>query len=249
MNRFIASAVVAGLVGLPAVSRAAGARIESFDSPNLQQVGNGNYQLNRDGGTWITSNGAVQTFGATGWTIATHPTASTGAYGTGYHNIFTQNIPPPGGSNGVIDISGNTYLRLDITINNNTDAGLFVDLQDGEGDFWQYFFGFGLSGNAANDNADPAGHQFVPGEIVFQGALPNQEILLVPMATPKNPISGPTFDFTQLVLYRLENDPGFTAGSPNASDVTFNDLSAVPEPTGLAALAGGLVLLGRRRRR
>jgi hypothetical protein len=248
MKRILTFAALAGVSGIlwgTAGAARASVEIETFDSPNLLQTNNGNYQLNRDGGTWLTSNGAVQTFGATNWEIATNPTASTGAYGTGYHNIFTQNKPPPGLTNGVVDISGNNALQVDVTINNGTDAGLFVDLQDGEGDFWQYFYGYGRSGNAANDIA--AGLQ--PGQTITQGALPNEEIMTVPLATPHNMISGATFDFTQLVLYRIENDPGFTGSNPNPSDVSFYDMSAVnvPEPTAIAALALGCVLLGRRR--
>jgi hypothetical protein len=243
MNRFIAYAALAGFV---CVSVASATEIETFDNPNglqdpAKNGGNVNYVLNRDGGTWTTGNGVTQTFGATFYELGTHPTASSGSYGTGYHNINTQNLAS------VVDISGNSRLQLDVTINGGTDAGLFVDLLDGEGDFYKYFYGFGRTGNAAADSA--AGLQ--PGETITQGG-PNQEIMQVPLATPFADINGTgTFDFTQVVLYRLENDPGFSGSTPNPSDVSFNDLSgvSVPEPTGLAALAGGALLIGRRRRR
>ena len=250
MNRSIASAALAALVAVPMASAT---EIETFNSPNLQQVGQGNYGLNRDTGAWI--NGAnstvVQTFGADFYGISSTPAATKGGYGSGYHNIFTQNSPPPGGSNGVIDISGNSMLQLDVAINGGTTAGLFVDLMDGEGDFYQYFFGYGLTGNAATDSANAVGNQFVPGETVTQGSQPNEEIFRVPLATPKNDLNGTgTFDLTQLTLYRIENDPGATGGTGNPSNISFYDLSAVnvPEPTGLAVAAVGCLLAARRRR-
>jgi hypothetical protein len=249
MKNVLAYAALASLsVGFIGASFArANAEIETFDSPNELQVGGGNYVLNRDGGSYTSGNGAVQTFGTDNYELATHPATGKGGYGTGYHNIFTQNTPPAGGSNGVIDISGNTYLQLDVTINNGTDAGLFIDLLDGEGDFYQYFYGYGRTGNAANDIA--AGVQ--PGEIITQGALPNEEIMDVPLATPFSDLNGTgMFDLTQLTLYRIENDPGTPNGTGNPSDVSFYDLSAVnlPEPTSLGIGAVTCILAARRRR-
>jgi hypothetical protein len=229
MNRIITCAAIAAVAGI-STAIAQATEIETFDSPNSLQKAGGNYNITRDGGTWLTSQNPVQTFGSTFWEISTHPASGTGGYGTGYHNIYFLNNPPPGSglTNGVIDASGNNVLQLDVTINGGTDAGLFVDLQDGEGDFWQYFYGYGLTGNAANDSLSPS---LSPGETITQGTLPNEEILRVPLATPHNDIFGTgMFDLSQVTLYRLENDPGATAGTGNPSDVSFYDLSVVNVP-------------------
>ncbi len=229
MNRSILYAALAGVVVVP-VARAT--QIESFDSPNLLQdpAKNGNstnYRLIKDSVSYLPSNATVQeTFGSTFWEISTTPLPGKPGYGSGYHNIYSQNKPPPGSplTNGVIDISGNNMLQLDVTINNGTGAGLFIDLMDGQGDFWQYFYGYGLTGNAANDTPNAA-----PGVTITQGALPNEEILRVPLATPHLDIfETGSFDFSQVTLYRIENDPGTPAGGTgNPSDTSFYDLSAV----------------------
>lgn len=255
MKHIVAYAALAVAVGALGTSLAHATVIETFDSPNELQVGGGNYAISTDGGSFTAGNGAVQTHATDYWEIATHPATGKGGYGTGYHNIYTQNNPPAGSglSNGVIDISGNSMLQLDVAINNGTTAGLFIDLMDGEGDFYKYFYGYGLTGNAANDSANAAGAQFVPGEVVTQGALPNEEIFQVPLATPYSDINGTgTFDFTQLTLYRIEDDPGVSADgvTGNPSDVSFYDLSAVnvPEPASLAFGAVACLLAARRRR-
>jgi len=223
----IFAASVAGIAGLVPVMAAA-QEIETFDSPNQTQVGNGNFKFaNPISGSWASSNGGVITNNPTNITITTNAPSNVGGYGTAYHNIYSQDNPS------VIDISGSNMLQLDVTVNSG-DAGLFVDLQDGEGDYWQYFYGYGLTGSG---NAPPQ----EPGETITQ--LPNNELILdVPLATPYNNEGSPTFDFTQLVLFRLEDDPGPSL----ANSISFNDLSAVFVPptltwnnTGAAAPTNG----------
>ena len=229
MKRFAVLAAFGTCVYL-APSIASAVEIETFDSPNQTQI-NPNFQfLNPIQGSWNSGNGGTITDNPTNITITTNPTSG-GGYGTAYHNFFSQDNP------NVLDISSASTLQLDVSINSG-DAGLFVDLQDGEGDFWQYLFGYGLVGSG---NAPPQ----EPGETITQ--LPNNELVLdMPLATPTNNNGSPTFDFTQLVLFRLEDDPG----SSLVNSISFNDLSAVnvPEPVGLGIGMLGCVFLGRRRR-
>jgi hypothetical protein len=207
-----------------ATSFVSGQEIQTFDSPNqTQTTPTGNFKFANP---------------VTNWTVTPNATnvevAATG-YGTAYHNIFTQDTP------NTIDISGSTYLQLDFTLNSGV-SGLIVDLQDGEGDFWTYHLGYGLTGNAVTDQA--ALPSADAGTIITQGAAANEEIIDTPLATPAS-TGGTSFDFTQLVLFRLEDDPGGAV----AYDVSFNDLSAVnvPEPTSIGFAALGLTLLSRRR--
>lgn len=249
MNRIVVLAGLSAAMALGA-SQVFGQEIETFDSPNTLSQSGGNYQQINDTGTFTAGNGAVITDGPTFYEIATHPAATGSGYGSGYHSIYSDDKPPAGATftNGVVSISGSSMLQLDVTINNGTDAGLFVDLQDGEGDFYKYFYGYGLVGGAAN-NAPPQ----EPGETITQGAAPNELILDVPLATPFANINGTStpLDLSQITLFRIEDDPGASAsGAPNASDVSFNDLSGVnvPEPTTLTLGALGCLLVARRRR-
>jgi hypothetical protein len=66
-------------------------------------------------------------------------TASTEGYGSCYYGYYTDN----GGAH--IDATGEGMLQLSFTINSG-DAGMFVDMDDGEGDEWQWMMGgFGLT--------------------------------------------------------------------------------------------------------
>jgi autotransporter-associated beta strand protein len=104
-------------------------------------------------------------------------------------------------------------LQLDVTINSG-QAGLIVDLQDGEGDYWQWYYGYGLVGSG---NAAPQ----YPGETIKE--LGNNELILdMPLSMPTLN-NGTPFDFTQTVLFRLEDDPGTSL----VNSISFNDLSAV----------------------
>lgn len=140
---------------------------------------------------------------------------STG-YGSGYYQIYPQ----------VIDASGGDTIQLDCNVNSGV-GGFLVDLSDGEGDEYTYHMGYGL----------------VPGGGIGGG---NEYILTHPANTPDAiPQGGPTFDFSQIVAYNIELDPG----SPSqAYDVTYNDLSVVPEPASLGMGALGLLFFARRRR-
>lgn len=231
MRRFTIAAALG--ISCLATSVTLGQEIETFDSPNVAQGGTPFKFLNPIGGSWNSGNGGVITNNPTNINIATNAPSNIGGYGTAYHNIFAQDTP------NVIDISGSNTLQLDVSINSG-DAGLFVDLQDGEGDFWQYFYGYGLVGTG---NAPPQ----EPGETITQ--LPNNELLLdVPLNAPFNMNGSPTFDFTQLVLFRLEDDPGPSL----QNNISFNDLSAVnvsvPEPVGMGIGTIGCLLIARRRR-
>jgi len=197
--------------------------IETFDSPNQTQNGHGNFKFDAPiQGSW--SNGGTITDNPTNVTINTVPNPG-GGYGTAYHNFYNDDTPQS------INISGSSTLQLDVSINTG-DAGLFVDLIDGEGDFVQYKYGYGLIGSG---NAPPQ----EPGETIKE--LGNNELILdVPLATTS------TFDFTSVVLFRLEDDPG----ASQTNSISFNDLSAVnvPEPTSLGFGALACVFFGRRRR-
>lgn len=215
--------------------------IETFDSPNELQTNGGNYQQTNDSGSWESRNDPTITYGSTYYEIS-----ATG-YGSGYHSIYADDKPPAGSglSNGVVNIGSSNALALDVSINNGTTAGLIVDLQDGEGDYITYDFGYGLTGNPAVDSLNGT---LLPGETVTAGRNGNDEVLTVPYADASyanDPNTPNTFDYTALVLFRLENDPGGAA-----SDVSYYDLSAVsvPEPASLSILAIGGLLAGRRRR-
>lgn len=215
-----------------------GQEIETFDSPDTLQVGNTNFQFSPPiQGSWTIANGGSIDDEATGVEI----TGNKG-YGTAYKSIYALDKPPAGSglTNGVISIAGSNTLQLDLTITTG-DAGPFVDLQDGEGDFWQYFYGYGLVGNASLDVPSQ------PGETIKQGAGSNELILDVPLATPYSDLGGTgTFDDSQITLFRLEDDPG----GNGAFDITYNDLSGVvtPEPATLGLLGLSSLLSLRRRR-
>ena len=128
-------------------------------------------------------------------------TESIEGYGSCYYDI---NSSPQGPA---IDISGSNALQLSFTVNSG-DAGIFVDLEDGEGDFWQWFMG---------------GYGLGPGTYVFDEPLNAPYQILGSASTP--PPGG--FDFTQITAFHLELDPGATGGTQNPYDVTWTDLSAV----------------------
>jgi hypothetical protein len=242
MKRIVVLGLGAGL-GLGTITSIAGAQeIQTFDTPNQTQTSpNSNFKFsNPISGSWGTT-GAVN-YQATDVNIDV--TGTNGGYGTAYYNIDTMDTPS------VIDISGSSYLQLDVTFVNNNTNGLIVDLQDGEGDYWTYHYGYGLTGILAADQAAAAGSGD-PGEIVSAGLATGEEILDVPLATPFSTGGSPTFDFTQLVLFRLEDDPG-GSGAAFDDDINFNDISAVnvPEPASLSlAGLGSLLLLARKPRR
>jgi hypothetical protein len=124
-----------------------------------------------------------------------------------------------------VDLSGSSTLQLDVTVNSGT-AGFLVDLNDGEGDEWQYALGYG----------------FGPGSYNLQQ----------PLNSPSGIIAGGgTFDFTSIVAYHLELDPGATNNVPNSYDVSWTNLSGVnvPEPASFGMGALGCVFFARRRRR
>lgn len=227
MKRFAVLAAAA-LTAVISASPLFGQEIETFDSPNELAIGNGNF-------AWGGPMGPGWTAAAT-TDHATYVEESCTGYGTDYHNMYYQNTNP------VTDISNSTYLQLDVTINSG-DSGLIVDLQDGEFDYWTYHFGYGLTGNAAADQSALGSAD--TGAIITQGALPNEEILDVPLNTPYS-TGGTGFDFTQLDTFRVEDDPGGAV----AYDIDLNDLSAVnlPEPASLSLFAGACLLAARRRK-
>ena len=95
-----------------------------------------------------------------------------------------------------------------------------------EGDEWQYLFGYGHG----------------PGTYTLQQ----------PLDAPSDIVAGGgTFDFTSLVAYHLELDPGSTNGTPNSYNVNWTNLSAVnvPEPASLGIGALSCIFFVRQRRR
>jgi hypothetical protein len=213
-------AVIAAFATAGIYASYAGAQeIATFDNP---------YALTQRYASWTNSN---ITAGKT--TLTSNPTnyetASTAGYGSGYFQIYPK----------VIDISQSQYLQLDFTVNSGV-AGMLVDLDDGEGDEYQYLFGYG----------------HIPGGGMNGG---NEYIVDVPLATPYNVINsynqpGQTipFDFSQIVAYNIELDPGSApAGGPNPYDVSWNDLSAVnlPEPASLGLGSLAFAALASRRRK
>jgi autotransporter-associated beta strand protein len=137
------------------------------------------------------------TSGPTNW-----ETASTQGYGSCYYGYYTDN----GGAH--IDATGEGMLQLSFTINSG-DAGMLIDLDDGEGDecLWR-MGGYGLQ----------------PGTYVIDVPLssPSAYELTAPRDLPP---SG--FDPSQITGMNFELDPGATNGNPNPYDVTWTDLSAV----------------------
>jgi autotransporter-associated beta strand protein len=153
--------------------------VETFDSP---------YSLTNRYGAWSHP----------GSSLTSHPTYFETAatdYGSGYKEIYPS----------IVDISASNTLQLDVTVNSGV-AGFLVDLDDGEGDEWQWLFGYGL----------------IPGGGIGGG---NEYILQQPFSTPYTVEQGAgTFDFSQITGYNIELDPG----SPTqAYDVNWNDLSGV----------------------
>ncbi len=114
---------------------------------------------------------------------------------------------------------------MDTTVVSGT-AGFLVDLNDGEGDEWQYALGFG----------------FGPGTYSLEA----------PLNSPTGILAGSgSFDFTSIVAYHLELDPGATNGVANSYDVDWTNLAGVnvPEPASFGMAALGCVFFARRRRR
>jgi autotransporter-associated beta strand protein len=130
-------------------------------------------------------------------------TASTAGYGSCYYSYYNDN------SGAHIDATGEGMLQLSFTINSG-DAGMLIDLDDGEGDEWLWKMG---------------GYGLQPGTYVIDEPL-NSPPAIVEMGANRNlPPSG--FDFSQITGMNFELDPGATNGNPNPYDVTWTDLSAV----------------------
>ena len=128
--------------------------------------------------------------------------SQSGGYGSCYYGYYTDN----GGAH--IDTSGEGMLQLSFTINSG-DAGMFVDLDDGEGDFWQWMMG---------------GYGLTPGTYVIDEPLSDPTKVLL-TAGRNLPPTG--FDFSQITGMNFELDPGATNGVNNPYDVSWTDLSAV----------------------
>jgi len=180
MNRSVILAALAVSSGI--VSAAGAQEIATFDNP---------YGLTNRYDAW--SHPAAS--------LVSHPTYFETAatdYGSGYKNIY----PSQGAA---IDVSTSNTLQLDVTVNSGV-AGFLIDLDDGEGDEWQWLFGYGL----------------IPGGGVGGG---NEYILQQPFDAPVAVEQGTgTFDFSAITGYNIELDPG----SPTQSyDVDWNDLSGV----------------------
>jgi autotransporter-associated beta strand protein len=138
----------------------------------------------------------VITPGPTSW-----ETASTDGYGSCFYSYYDNN------AGGHIDGSSGSMLQLSFTVNSG-DAGMFVDLDDGEGDFVQWMMGgFGVQ----------------PGTYVVD--MPMTAFKQLTFASRNRPPSG--FDPSAITGMNFELDPGATGGTPNPYDVTWSDLSIV----------------------
>ena len=143
-------------------------------------------------------------------TITSNPTnwetASTDGYGSCYYGYYTDN----GGAH--IDATGEGMIQLSFTINSG-DAGMFVDFDDGEGDFWQWMMG---------------GYGLTPGTYVIDEPL-NKPTAILPSPITGGARSTPPagFDFSQITGMNFELDPGAVGTVQNPYDVTWTDLSAV----------------------
>jgi hypothetical protein len=143
----------------------------------------------------------VITSTATGWeTFSDWQFPS--AYGSCYYEIYPT----------IVNCGTDNDLQLMFTVNNDSaevpagytqGVGPLVDLDDGEGDEWQYSFGFGYN----------------PGIYIVD--VPFNAPYSMPMtAAPPTPGG---FDFTQIEGFNLEADPG----TNKSYDMTWQNLAGV----------------------
>jgi hypothetical protein len=154
----------------------------------------------------------VITSTATSWEVFsdwTHPNA----YGSCYYDIYDSAQGP------AINCSSSNSLQLAFNVNSG-GAGMLVDLDDGEGDEWQYLFGYGIT----------------PGSYVIDVPFnsPSSEPMTASPPTPGG------FDFSSITGFNLECDPG----TYTSYDVSWLNLSAVTvltwNNTGASAPADGV---------
>ncbi len=167
-----------------------------------------------------TTGGNVASFAATSTVItpgATDWTVDVQGGGFGFHFDDTGNTP-----NG-IDITGETVLEVDFSVNAGGDFGttVIVVLEDKNGLQSVYDFG-ALQGN------------FAAG---FSG-------------TASTPLTLPGgFDTTGLNFFHVQANSFDSTVDPVPYSVTFSDLRVVPEPASAALVSLGAGLVGLRRRR
>src|SRR5208282_3728864 len=129
-------------------------------------------------GSWDTA-GATIISAPTYWETA----SQSGGYGSCYYGYYTDN------SGAHIDASSGSMLQLSFTINSG-DAGMFVDLDDGEGDEWQWMMG---------------GYGLQPGTYVIDEPL-SDPTHIEGYASRNELPSG--FDPSQITGMNFELDPG-----------------------------------------
>ena len=132
-------------------------------------------------------------------------TASTQGYGSCLYNYYTT-------TGNHFDATGYGMIQLSFTINSG-DAGMFVDLDDGEGlnnpDQYQWMMG---------------GYGLQPGTYVIDEPI-NYPTAKLQAADQNAWVTG--FDVSHITAMNFELDPGATGSVQNPYDVTWSDLSAV----------------------
>jgi autotransporter-associated beta strand protein len=184
-------------VALLAAATSAVALLPSLGYAQVEIQNFNNFTPDNYYGSWDTA-GATLTSNPTNWETA----SQSGGYGSVYYDYYDDN------SGAHINASAYNMLQLSFTVNSG-DAGMFVDLDDGEGDTWRWMMG---------------GYGLQPGSYVIDIPTPDEDEIRA-TATRNLPIGG--FDFSEITGMNFELDPGATSGVNNPYDVTWTDFSAV----------------------
>lgn len=206
MKRRLAFLAASGTGLAIATSAASGQVIENFDDFAPTQKYN----------AWTyPAPFTVITSTATDWEVFSDAMAGPNhnAYGSCYYDIYDSAQGP------AINCGASNALQLAFNVNSG-GAGLLVDLDDGEGDTWQYLFGYGIT----------------PGSYVLDVPFnsPSSEPVVASPPTPGG------FDFSSITGFNLECDPG----TYTSYDVSWLNLSAVTvltwNNTGASAPSDGM---------
>jgi len=183
-------------VALFAVATSALSLVPAIGNAQVEIENFNNFNPDDYYGSWDTP-GATLTSNPTNWETA----SQSGGYGSVYYGYYTD-------TGMHIGASAYNMLQLSFTVNSG-DAGIFADLDDGEGDFWEWMYG---------------GYGLQPGTYVIDVPM-NKPTKINVSAARNEPALG--FDFSQITGMNFELDPGATNGVNNPYDVTWTDFSAV----------------------